>query len=100
MMDMKTIHIMTYCPTRMSYLLTASTQMFNLLVPLCDVLATANIKEEERSLFMSPEGMILVHLLADLKNYLKILDFHDDLIISSYQISMSFAEKWKTLKQS
>ena len=98
MMDMKTIHIMAYCPTRMSYLLTASTQMFNLLVPLCDVLATANIKEEERSLFMSPEGMILVHLLADLKNiffknYLKILDYHDDLIISSYQISMSFAEK-------
>ena len=97
MMDMKTIHIMTYCPTRMSYLLTASTQMFNLLVPLCDVLATANIKGEERSLFMSPEGMILVHLLADLKNiffknYLKILDYHDDLI-SSYQISMSFAEK-------
>ena len=82
----------------MSYLLTASTQMFNLLVPLCDVLATANIKEEERSLFMSPERMILVHLLADLKNiffknYLKILDYHDDLIISSYQISMSFAEK-------
>ena len=98
MMDMKTIHIMTYCPTRMSYLLTASTQMFNLLVPLCDVLATANIKEEKRSLFMSLEGMILVHLLADLKNiffknYLKILDYHDDLIISSYQISMSFAEK-------
>ena len=98
MMDMKTIHIMTYCPTRMSYLLTASTQMFNLLVPLCDVLATANIKEEERSLFMSPERMILVHLLADLKNiffknYFKILDYHDDLIISSYQISMSFAEK-------
>ena len=82
----------------MSYLLTASTQMFNLLVPLCDVLATANIKEEERSLFMSPERMILVHLLADLKNiffknYFKILDYHDDLIISSYQISMSFAEK-------
>ena len=45
---------------------------------------------------MSPKGMILVHLLADLKkiffnNYLKILDYHDGFIIFSYQISMSFA---------
>ena len=100
MMDMKTIHMMTYCPTRMSYLLTASTQIVNLLVLLCDILATANIREEERSLFMSPKGMILVHLLADLKNiffknYLKILDYHDGHIISYYQISMSFAEKMK-----
>ena len=100
MMDMKTIHMMTYCPTRMSYLLTASTQIVNLLVPLSDVLATTNIREEERSLFMSPKGMILVHLLADLKkiffkNYVKILDYHDGLIISSYQISISFAEKMK-----
>ena len=100
MMDTKTIHMMTYCPTRMPYLLTASTQIVNLLVPLCDILATANIREEERSLFMSPKGMILVHLLADLKNiffknYLKILDYHDGLIISYYQISMSFAEAMK-----
>ena len=99
MMDMKTIHMMTYYPPRMSYL-TASTQIVNLLVPLCGVLATANIRKEERSLFMSPKGMNLVHLLANLKNiffknYLKILDYHDCLIISSYQISMSFAEKIK-----
>ena len=100
MMDMRTIHMMTYCSTWMSYLLTASTQIVNLLVPLSDVLATTNIREEERSLFMSPKGMILVHLLADLKkiffkNYVKILDYHDGLIISSYQISISFAEKMK-----
>ena len=49
---------------------------------------------------MSPKGMNLVHLLANLKNiffknYLKILDYHDCLTISSYQISMSFAEKMK-----
>ena len=49
---------------------------------------------------MSPEGMILVHLLADLKNiffknYLKVFDYHNGLVISSYQISMSFAEKMK-----
>ena len=48
---------------------------------------------------MSPKGMIPVHLLADLKNifknYLKILDYHDGLIISYYQISMSFAEAMK-----
>ena len=84
----------------MSYLLTASAQIVNLLVPLCDALATANIREEEKSLFISQKGMILVHLLADLKNisfknYLKILDYHDGHIISSYQISISFAEKMK-----
>ena len=84
MMDMKTIHMMTYCHNPMTYLFTASTQIVNLLVPLCDVLATANVKEE-RSLFMPQKGMILVHLLADLKNiffknYLKILDYHDVLL--------------------
>ena len=52
----KALDILTW----MSYL-TASTQIVNLLVPLSDVLATANSKEEERSLFMSPIGMILVH---------------------------------------
>ena len=96
MKDIKTNHMMTYCPTRMSYPLTTSTEIVNLLVPLCDALATANNKKEGRSLFMSPKGMILVHLLADFKNiffnnYLKILDYHDRFIISSYQISMSFA---------
>ena len=44
MVDMKTIHMMTY-------LLTASAQIVNLLVLLCDALATANIREE-RSLFI------------------------------------------------
>ena len=97
-LDMKSIHMMTFCPTRMSYILSASAKTVALLVPVCDVLATANIKPEERSSFMSPKFMIILHLLADfedifLKYYLKILDAEAGLIISAYHISSSFVQK-------
>ena len=67
MMEIKSVHMVS-CPTRMSYLLSAASEIVRLLVPLCDVLATANMEEEHRDLFMLPTGMILIHLLADLKD--------------------------------
>ena len=67
-MDMKLIHMMSYCPTRMSYILSACTQVVINLVPICDVLATADIKKDERQAFMSPKGMLVIHIFADLES--------------------------------
>jgi len=77
--ELKPIHLMTFCPTRMNYLLQACEQVIKILVAVCDVLATADIKKEERSYFMSPKGIIMMHLLADLepvfiKDYFRKLD--------------------------
>ena len=78
-LELKTVHMMTFCPSRMNYLLQAYTQVTNILDSVCDVLTTIDIKEEERSYFMSPKCMIILHLLADLetvftKHYLRKLD--------------------------
>ena len=91
---MKSVHMRTFCPTRVSYLLSACAQVLNILVPICDVLASCGIKKEERDYFMSPKCMIIIHLLADLdpmfqRDFLKILDHDDGLIISAYQITLA-----------
>ena len=43
-LEMKPLHLMKFCPTRMSYLLTPAAQSVKLLVPICDVLASAGMK--------------------------------------------------------
>ena len=90
-LEMKPVHLMTFCPTRMNYLLQSCDQVAKILVAICDVLATADIKEEERAYFMSPKGMIILHLLADLepvytKEYLRKLDVDKGLIIEVYRV--------------
>ena len=66
-LNMKKVHMTSFCTTRMSYILTCNHTVVN-LVPLCDVITTANLKPEENTAFMSPKGMIILHLLADLES--------------------------------
>ena len=99
-LDMETVHMMSFCLTTMSYILTACKQTVVNLVPLCDVIATANLKPVENAAFISPTGMIILHLLADLesdflKYFLKVLDKDNSLIVSVYHIS-AFIEKIET----
>ena len=61
-MDMK-----PFCPTRMSYILSASAQIVNMHAPIRDVLSSADIKREERDQSMSPKGLIITHSLAELE---------------------------------
>ena len=44
LMGMKPIYVMSFCTTRMSYILNACSQVVKQLVALCDVLDTADIK--------------------------------------------------------
>lgn len=96
-LDIKTIYVMSFSSTRLSYILTARRQTVVNWVPLCNVIVTANLKLEENEACMSPEGTIMLHLLADLesgflKYFLKLLD-KDSLILSVYHTSLAFIEK-------
>ena len=65
MLDMKTVHILSFCPTRMAYLLYVCAQVVDLLLPICDILASSGIRKDESDIFLSPKSMIIMHLLAD-----------------------------------
>ena len=96
-LDMKQIKVVTWCPTRMANLLTASSQTVALLFPLCDVLVSCDIKTEERAYFMSPTCVGILHLFADLDaimigDFLRKLDTDDAVIMDVYGESMRFIE--------
>ena len=102
-LEMKQIHLMTWCPTRMANLLDASSRAVALLFPLCDVMVSCDIKPEERAYFMSPICLGILHLMADLEelmigDFLRKLDTDDAIIIDVYGESMSFIESLDSLK--
>ena len=101
-MGLKKVHMMTFCPTRMSYLLTASSHSVDLLVPICNVLVSLGVKKEQRDCFLSPKSMFVLHLLADLevpfkKYFLRVLDGDSSIIIDTYRINIEFAERLNTI---
>ena len=75
--------------------LTCAVQTVKNLFPLCDVLATCDIKVDDRDYFMSPKGLILVHLLADLEQVfvpqlLRKVDRDQSLMIEVFGASQKF----------
>ena len=68
-LDMKSIHTKSFCPTRIAYLLSTYTQLVDLLLPVSDVLASATLRKEKSGIFLSPKLMIKMHLLADLEPF-------------------------------
>ena len=65
MLDMKTVHTISFCPARMAYLLTACAQFVDLLLLIYDVFASAEVRKEESEIFLSRKLMIIMHSLAD-----------------------------------
>ena len=92
-MDMKEVHLMTFYPTRMAYLLTACSQAVHLLLPICDVIRSADLKTEGRSSFMSLKSMIIMHVLADMEELLLqkflLLDGDNSLIIEYHHVCVN-----------
>ena len=102
-MEMKQVHLFTWCPTRMANLLEASSRAVELLFPLCDVMVSCDIKPEERSYFMSPMCLGILHLMADLEgiminDFLRKLDTDDAIIMDVYGESMRFIDALNSLK--
>ena len=57
---MKKIHMVTWCPMCMSYLLSACKLTVDNSFDICDVLVSADIKNEERAYVMGPQSMIIL----------------------------------------
>ena len=67
---MKKIHMVTWLPMCMSYILSACKLTVHNLIAISDVLVSADIKKEERAYIMGPQSMTVLHILADLENEL------------------------------
>ena len=66
-MGMKKVHMMSFCPTHMAYLLKAAAHSVKFLVPLYNILVTLEVKKEQRDVFLTPKSMFALHALADLE---------------------------------
>ena len=95
-LEMKTMKALTWCPTRMGYLLTtvltSSKRCTELLVPLSDVLVSCDIKKEEAAYFLSPKCLGIMHVLADLeevfmKRFIRRLEGDQSVVIDVYNES-------------
>ena len=89
---MKKVHMMSFCLTRMAYLLKAAAHSVKFLVPLCNVLVTLDVKKEQRDVFLTPKSMFVLHALADLekpfqKQFLKALYTDQSIVIDVYRIN-------------
>ena len=101
-MGMKKVHMMSFCPTRMAYLLKSAAHSVKFLVPLCNVLVTLDVKKEQRDVFLTPKSMFVLHALADLekpfqKQFLKALDTDQSIAIDVYRINSTFARSLGTI---
>ena len=101
-MGMKKVHMMSFCPTRMAYLLTAPAHSVKMLVPLCNVLVTLDVKKKQRDVFLTLKSMFVLHTLADLgkpfqKQFLKALDTGKSIAIDIYRINSTFARSLGTI---
>ena len=63
--SMTKVHLITFCPTRVSYVLDSSLQAAELFIPLYDALTTIGIKKEKTN-FLAPKNLFIRHILADL----------------------------------
>ena len=98
---MKKIHMVTWCPVRMSYLLSPCKLTVDNLIVICDVLISVDIKKEERAYIMGLQSMIILHILGYLesefgKSYLRKLDTDDVLISEAYYTSVKFSDNLKS----
>ena len=101
-MGMKKVHMISFCPTRMAYILTAAAHSVKLLVPLCNVLVTLDVKKEQRDIFLTPKSMFVLHARADLekpfqKQFLQALDTDQSIGTDVYRINSTFANSLGTI---
>ena len=76
----------------MGNLLTSSKRTVDMLVPICDVLATCGIKKDEANYFLSPKCLAIMHLLSDIEvvfmaKFLRHLGTDNDVIIDAFNES-------------
>ena len=95
--SMKKVHLITFCPTCMSYLLESCLKAVELSIPVCDILTTIGTKKEETDSFLAPKNFFIMHILVDLqivfnKYLLKAVDKDDGIIINTSRFNKGLAD--------
>ena len=90
--SMKKVDLITFCPTRMSYLLDSCLKATELFIPLCDVFTTIGIKKDETDSFLASKQKFIMHILAGLqpvfnKYLLKAVDKDEQIIINIFGLN-------------
>ena len=65
-LEMNNVHMLVWCGTRMAGFLDGCLQCSDILISLMDTLVTGSIRDEETSFLMSPKGIFLLQLMADI----------------------------------
>ena len=82
--------------------LTAAAHSVKLLLSLCNIQVTLDIKKEQHGIFLMPKSMFVLHVLADPekpfhKQFLKSLDTDQSIAIDDYRINSTFARSLGTI---
>ena len=98
-LEMHEVHQLTWGSTRMCSFLDSCLRCSTILVPLLDTIASAKLKPEQSAFLMSPNGLFVLQLLADLqpvlvRKYLKKVDKdeNDVLICEAFNIASAAAQ--------
>ena len=73
-LELNNVHMLVWGGTRMGEFLDGCKQCSDILVPFMDTLVTGNIRSEETLFLLSPMGIFLLQLMADL--YLLFMDHY------------------------
>ena len=93
-LEMHSVHQLTWGSTRMCGFLDSCVRCSDILIPFLDTITSAKLKPEQSAYLLSPTGLYVLELLADLHpilvwNYLRkvIKDEEDVLICEAYRIA-------------
>ena len=100
---MKPIKLMLWCLARVTNLLDCYLHTVNILVSLCDTLASCVIKKEETAYFMSPMCFSILHVKADLQglfigSFFRKLDIDNELLIKVFKDSERMIDEHGNLR--
>ena len=82
--------------------LAAAAHSVKLLLPLCNILVTLDVKKEQHGVFLMLKSMFVLHVLADpekpfQKQFLKSLDTDQSIAIDVCRIISTFAKSLGTI---
>ena len=102
-MDIKSFKLITWCTISMPNILDCSSGTVQILLPLCDMLATKRIKNEHVINFLSPICLNILHFMADpeemfVAQLLRKLDTNDATIFNVLKLPEIFSNSMHKLK--
>ena len=95
-LQMTTIHLISWCGTRIAHFLEACLVFNKLLVPIHDTLFSLNIRKEERDILFTAENIYTLQVMCDLHHsfhdkYLWQVDKSTQLVSTVYKIAQDIA---------